>query len=112
MKYEIDREAQLRSALLPGEIRKAQDIVRGGPQDMHIRQSILFRAALAVLLMVGYLAAYMAFNVTGIVVVSLAGLLGLSHPFWLMKWKHRETKKSDSCNEDTSGKATNLVSEG
>ena len=58
-----------------------------------MRNNMLARTALAVFLMAGYLSAYLTLGTLGLVMLALAVLLILSHPFLLTGWRHRETKR-------------------
>ena len=48
-------------------------------------KSVFIRAVLTVLLMFGYVAAYLAYGQGGLVVLSVFVLLALGHPFWLIR---------------------------
>lgn len=73
------------------------------PKGLFIRNNMLARSFLAVVLMAGYLSAYLAFGTLGLVVVALIVLLALSHPFWFMKWRRSETRKRKDMENEIRG---------
>lgn len=92
MSQQFSAKVQLGSELLRKEISNAQDDATE-VNGLFIRKSVFTRAVLAVLLMVAYVGAYLAYGQEGLVVLSLLVLLALGHPFWLIRIAQSYSKK-------------------
>jgi len=84
MSQQFSARVQLGSELLSKEISNTQHDATE-VNGLFIRKVVFIRAALAMLLMVGYVGAYLAYGQEGLIVLSLLVLLALGHPFWLIR---------------------------
>lgn len=84
MNSRISTKHRLRNDPFQKELDRARNNIMHH-DGLLISKNTLWRTALAVALMVGYLVAYTHFGVIGLVVLALLVLLAISHPFWLMK---------------------------
>ena len=72
-------------------LTKTQDNVAAA-KSWFIPKRILTRAVFVIFLMAGYLGAYLAFGIVGLLLFALLMLLALSHPFWLIGHEVQKNK--------------------